>query len=221
MSRDKFNISSLKVEEHHHLSVRNTFIQQAEPGDGIALMYPGLRYSCDKPLLHYTTEVLLDQGFDVLQLWADYDNPEFRGASQAERTVQLIEDGKTLLKAGIKANSYTNLILVGKSLGTLTMAFILSEKLETPKLKTVWFTPLFNLPPVTNIFMELNEPAYVAGSKADPTFDDSTISQLQAKSNILLQVYEDADHSLEVPGNPLQSTRILTSLMAELIAFLS
>ena len=132
MSRDKFNISSLKVEEHHHLSVRNTFIQQAEPGDGIALMYPGLRYSCDKPLLHYTTEVLLDQGFDVLQLWADYDNPEFRGASQAERTVQLIEDGKALLKAGIKANSYTNLILVGKSLGTLTMALSCQRSWKLP-----------------------------------------------------------------------------------------
>ena len=202
-------------------TIRNTFIQQAVPGDKIALIYPGLRHSCDKPLLHYTTEILLDQGFDVLQLWADYDNPEFQGSSQAEQTIRLIEDGKALLQAGIQSSSYSNLILVGKSLGTLTMAFILSEKLNFPKMKTIWFTPLFYLPPVSKIVLELTGPAFVAGSVADHTFDSETVDQLPAKSNIITQVYEGADHSLEIPGEPLRSIQILSSLMANLVEFLS
>ena len=220
MSRDKFNITSLEVDQILNRPVRNTFIQQVEPGEGLALIYPGLRYSCDKPLLHYTTEILLDLGFDVLQLWADYDNPEFQGASQAEQTVQLIEDGKALLQAGIQSNSYSNLILAGKSLGTLTMAFILSEKLKIPKLKTIWFTPLFYLPPVSKTVLELNDPAFVAGSKADHTFDSVTVKQLPEKANIEFHVIENANHSLEVPGDPLRSTQILSSLMEELVEFL-
>jgi hypothetical protein len=220
MSRDKFAISSLEVETHPNRSVRNTFIQHDEPSEKIALIYPGLRYSCDKPLLHYSTEILLDQGFDVLQLWADYDNPDFQGASQAEQTVQLIEDGKALLQAGIQSNSYSILIMVGKSLGTLTMAFILSEKSNIPELKTIWFTPLFYLPPVSESVLELTGPVFVAGSKADHTFDPDTVSQLQVRPNNIVHVYEDADHSLEIPGDPLRSTKILSSLMSHLIDFL-
>ena len=221
MSRDKFNISSLEVGKHLNRSVRNTFIQQDEPSKKIALLFPGLRYSCDKPLLHYTTEILLDRGYDVLQLWADYDNPEFQGSSQAEQTVQLIEDGGALLQAGIQSSSYSELILVGKSLGTLTMAFILSEEMNIPQMKTIWLTPLFYLPPVSKIVLELTGPVFVAGSKADHTFDSTTTSQLSTKSNIIMQVIEDCDHSLEVPGDPVRSTQILSSLMANLFEFLS
>ena len=221
MSRDKFKTSSLEVAKHLDRSVRNSFIQQDEPSKKIALIYPGLRYSCDKPLLHYTTEILLARGYDVLQLWTDYDNPEFQGSSQAEQTVQLIEDGRALLQAGIQSSSYTDLILVGKSLGTLTMAFILSEEVNFPELKTIWLTPLFHLPPVSKIVLELTAPAFVAGSMADHTFDSTTTSQLSAKSNIIIKIIEDADHSLEIPGDPLRSTRILSSLIANLFEFLS
>jgi hypothetical protein len=221
MSREKFNISSLEVSKHLDRSVRNTFIQQGEPSDKIALLYPGLRYSCDKPLLHFTTEILLNRGYDVLQLWADYDNPEFQGSSQAEQTVQLIEDGKALLQAGIQSSSYTDLTLVGKSLGTLTMAFILSEEINFPEMKTVWLTPLFYLPPVSKIVLEGTGPAFVTGSTTDPTFDSTTISQLSTKSNIIMQVIEDADHSLEMPGDPIRSTQVLSSLITNLFEFLS
>lgn len=221
MSRDKFNISSLEVDKSSSRSLRNTFIQQAETSDQLALIYPGLRYSCDKPLLHFSTEILLNQGFDVLQLWADYENPDFQGSSQAEQTVQLIEDGKALLQAGLQSDNYSHLVLVGKSLGTLTMAFILSEKPEIPEFKTIWFTPLFYLPPVSKTVLDLSHPAFIAGSKVDHTFDSVTVAQIPEKNNVVLHVYEDADHSLEVPGNPIRSTKILSTLMEALSEFLA
>lgn len=221
MSRDKFTISSLDLGKQLDRSVRNSFIQQEIPGKKIALLYPGLRYSCDKPLLHYTTEILLDRGFDVLQLWADYDNPEFQSFSQAEQTVQLIEDGKALLQAGLKSSSYSELILVGKSLGTLTIAFILSQGVNFPEIKTIWFTPLLYLPPVSQSVLELTGPVFIAGSQADQTFDYPASSQLSEKPNIIMNIIEDADHSLEIPGDPIRSTQILSSLMANLLEFLS
>jgi hypothetical protein len=220
MSRDKYNISSLAVDHNSNRAVQNTFFRQPEASNRFALIYPGLRYSCDKPLLHYTTEILLDQGYDILQLWTDYKNPEFQDASQAEQTIRLIEDGKALLQVGIQSDDYSKFILVGKSLGTLTMAFILSEQPQFPELMTIWFTPLFYLPPVSNSVLELSDPAFVVGSSADQTFDSDAVNQLADKNNIKLQVYEDADHSLEVPGDPLQSTKILSSLVEELNVFL-
>jgi hypothetical protein len=221
MSRDNYNNSSLEVLGSNDRSVQNTFIQQKEPSGKLALVYPGLRYSSDKPLLYFSTEILLARGFDVLQLWVNYGLPEFQGLSQAEKSIQLIEDGKALLHSGLQARTYSNLIMVGKSLGTLTMAFILGEDSRLPELMTVWFTPLIHLPPVSQVVLDLPGPAFVAGSDADPTFESGTVSQIQSMPNITAQVIEGADHSLEIPGEPLRSTQILASLMANLSDFLN
>ena len=221
MSRDKYHISSLEVKENLSRSVSNSFIQQVEPSDKLALIYPGLRYSCDKPLLHYTTEILLARGFDVLQLWANYGKPEFQSLSQAEQTIKLIEDGRAMLHTGVQTKDYSQMVLVGKSLGTLTMAFILSEESFNPNLRTIWFTPLFHLPPVAKIVLELAGPIFVAGSEADSTFDSGAVSQVLSKSNITTQVVKNADHSLEIPGDPVRSTQVLSSLMAGLTEFIS
>jgi hypothetical protein len=221
MSRDSYNISSLEVLENNGQPVQNVFIQQKEPTGKLALVYPGLRYSSDKPLLYYTTEVLLARGYDVLQLWANYGLPEFQSLSQAEKSIQLIEDGKALLHSGLQASTYSNLVMVGKSLGTLTMAFILGEDLQIPTLMTVWFTPLFHIPQVSQVVLGLSGPAFIAGSDVDPTFESGAVSQLKSLPNIKTQVIEGADHSLEIPGEPLRSTQILHSLMANLTDFLN
>ena len=221
MSRDNFIISSLDVIGSNDRLVQNEFIQQKESSGKLALVFPGLRYSSDKPLLYYTTEILLARGYDAIQLWADYRLPEFQNLSQAEKSIQLIEDGKALLHSGLQARDYSNLVMVGKSLGTLTMAFILTEDVKLPTLMTVWFTPLIHLPPVSQVVLDLPGPAFVAGSDADPTFESGTVSQILSISHITTQVIEGADHSLEIPGEPLRSTQILASLMANLTDFLN
>ena len=221
MSRDKFNTSSLEVLTDQGRSVKNKFIQPRQASEKLALVYPGLRYSCDKPLLYYTTELLLGRGSDILQLWANYGIPEFQGLSQAEQTIRLIEDGKALLQSGLQTKTYSNLVMIGKSLGTLTMAFILSEGSNLPDLKTIWLTPLIHLPPVSQIVLDLSGPIFVAGSETDATFDPKIVSQIQSRPNTITEVVAGADHSLEIPGKPLRSIQVLTQLMGSLAGFLT
>ena len=221
MSRDQFNITSLEIAGDQDRPVANQFIRQADASEKLAIIYPGLRYSPDKPLLYYTTELLLSRGYDVLQLWSNYRTSAFNELSQAEQTVQLIQDGQALLNFGIQSGTYTQLLLCGKSLGTLTMAFILNEEIEKIEPTTVWFTPLIHLPPVSDAILKIEAPAFVAGSLADSTFSSGPIDQIKSISSTKSFITDHADHSLEVPGDTLKSLQILNQVMVKLSKFIN
>ena len=221
MSRDQFNLTSLEIAGDQDQAVINQFIQQQFPSEKLAVLYPGMRYTCDKPLLYFTTELLLSRGYDVLQLWSNYDVKQFELLSQAEKTIRVISDGQALLSAGRQAGAYARVLLCGKSLGTLTMAFILNENHDLDDLMTVWFTPLIHLPPVSDSILNIGSPAFVAGSQADTTFSSGPIEQITSKSNITSFVADQADHSLEIPGDSVHSLKILDQVITKLSGFIN
>jgi predicted alpha/beta-fold hydrolase len=220
VSRDRFNNTALGIPGDRGGKIANQFIQQENASDRLAVLYPGMRYSCDRPLMYYATEILLNRGYDVLQMWSNYGTAEFDQLSQSEKTIQLISDGQALLKAGQQAGSYKQTLLCGKSLGTLTMAFILNQHQHLDQATTIWFTPLIHLPPVAQAIQEIHGPVFVAGSQADPTFSAGSLDQIKSNPNVRVFATDGADHSLEIPADPNQSLQILTQVMAELSAFI-
>ncbi len=219
MSRNQYTISCLEVYAHQEIPLSNKFIKHKTPSDRLALIFPGLRYTCDMPLLYYSTELLLERGCDVLQLWIDSEAPEFERISQAELTQQLLEYSEALLIAGKNGGTYNDLLLVGKSLGTLTMTLMLTNDQAFLNETTIWFTPLVNLPPVSQVMLSLSGPAFIAGGDADPTFEQEAVSQIKAKPNTTVTVLKDANHSLEIPGDPIRSLQILSRVLIDLTGF--
>jgi len=221
MSRNRYSISCIEIDAHQEIPISNKFIKHKTPSNGLALIFPGLRYTCDMPLLYFSTGLLLEMGCDVLQLWIDPDAPDFERISQAELTQQLLEYSKALLIAGKNGGAYSDLILVGKSLGTLTMTLLLTNEQAFLNETTIWFTPLLNLPPVSQIILSLSGPTFVVGGGADPTFEQEAVSQIKSMPNTTISVLEDANHSLEIPGDPIRSLQILSQVMTDLAGFTS
>ena len=219
MSRKPYTISCLEVNAHQEIPLTNKFIKHQTPSDRLALIFPGLHYRCDMPLLYYATKLLLEGGCDVLQLWINSEAPEFECISQAELTQQLLEYSEALLIAGKNGGAYKDLLLVGKSLGTLIMTLMLTNDQAFPNKTTIWFTPLVNLPPVSQVMLSLSGPAFIAGGDADPTFEQEAIPQIKAMPNTTLSVLKDANHSLEIPGDPIRSLQNLSQVMIDLTAF--
>ncbi len=89
------------------------------------VLFPGLNYSCDNPLLYYLSRLAVDRSADVLQLWANYTIPEFQSLSKQEQVKWLLEDALSLIEAGQKNRHYERLVLVGKSIGTLTLGSLI------------------------------------------------------------------------------------------------
>lgn len=221
MTSNKIDPISLEIPGARGHRVDNKFYQHEEAVDKFAVIFPGLGYTCDKPMLYYTSKLLLARGYDVLQLWTDYNDPAFDELPRAEQTFQLIEDGKALLAAGLQVKNYSNLLLAGKSLGTLTMTFIISEDLRYSSEKTIWFTPLMHLPPVSRAILDLSGKAFVAGSDSDLTYESQAVADLQSNTNVTTLTIRQANHSLEIPGDPIRSIQIISQVMAQLAAFLS
>jgi len=220
MSRNNVDKSVLEVSGFNQRKVPNIFFQQPKSLGKLAVIHPGLRYNCDKPLLYFTTEALLQKGFDVIQLWADYTTPEFQDLNQTEQTRCLVDDSSALLSAGKQTRSYDLLLLGGKSMGTLTMTLLLNQDKKMLSATTLWLTPLLYMPPVVQVIKELQGPAFIAGSDADPTFDMEVVSEITETPNISTLVVNGGDHSLEIPGDVHRSLKELSRITNSLSSFL-
>ena len=220
MSRNNVDKSVLEVSGFNQRKVPNIFFQQPKSSGKLALIHPGLRYNCDKPLLYYTTEALLQKGFDVIQLWADYTTPDFQDLTQAEQSRCLVDDSSALLSAGKQTRSYDLLLLGGKSMGTLTMTLLLNQDKKMLSATTLWLTPLLYMPPVVQVIKELQGPAFIVGSDADPTFDMEVVSEITETPNISTLVVNGGDHSLEIPGDVHRSLQELSRITNSLSSFL-
>lgn len=187
----------------------------------LAVLWPGLRYSCDQPLLYYAAQALLAQGVDVAQVWVDYRDEAFRQAAPEVRWRWLLQDGRTVMQALQQAEQPSAWVWVGKSLGTLTMAALWSEGTARPVAASLWLTPLLTFPVLVKALRHLEHPALVVASRQDPTFDAGAWAQVERAAQVRPLLLDQGNHSLEVPGDlevGLNNLRRVTLAFAELLA---
>jgi hypothetical protein len=220
MTMADYTIGPIEIKGYNAKPVGNLFFRNVGPARGLAVLLPGLRYTCDMPLLYYPTKLFLQRGFDVLQLHTNYASPSFGNLSPDRQIDWMGEDAWGSVHAASDQRSYDHLVLVGKSIGTLAMSVLVLKHPELRARPTIWLTPLFRLPLVEQATQQLGGPAlYVAGS-GDNTFDSERLNYLLASSPAEALVYEGADHSLEVPGDQERSLDILKGAMAGIASFI-
>lgn len=213
MNTSRISISELEISGPNGEMLANRFIRQEKTTSDLALVFPGLRYNCDKPLLYYTSQALVAREKDVLQVWVDYTQLDTTHLSQTDQTLRMVGDAQAALQAGVRARPYNRLILVGKSIGTLVMAFVLSQESPLDIAATIWLTPLLQIPFVKEAIQKTTAPAIVAGGTADSTFDPASVSSLEKLPNISLLRVESGNHSLEIPLDPGRSLIALSDLV--------
>ena len=177
----------------------------------LAVFFPGVGYTPDKPLLYHSRRIAESLGFDTLTLTFSGFPKKIRGDEQKMRKsfdLALSQAKDQLQAADLKA--YDELAFLGKSLGAVAAAALAAE-LRCAQL--VLYTPLepaFSFPlPETIVF---------TGS-ADPWVAPGRIPALCAKKGIPCTVVPDANHSLET-GDPLCDLERLREIMIQTEHFL-
>jgi hypothetical protein len=213
--------STLPITASNGQPLANRFFRQSQPTNRLALVLPGINYNADMPLIYYTTQVLQIHGADVLQLRLDYQDLAYQKAPVEGRLSWMAHDAHAGLAAGLAAGSYQQVILAGKSIGTLSMALLLAQSAGLDQAVTVWLTPLLHDPlVVTAALGHAGSSFFMAGSD-DKTFDPQTMQRIKDRTAAQVWIAEDADHSLEIPGDPLQSLNLLLAGMQALFSFLA
>jgi len=212
-------ITELAITGYGGQPVPNIFFHQEEGVKTLAVLLPGLNYTCDMPLLYYSTRLLEQRGADVLQLHANYTGTNFQMASPLERIQRLSGDALAAVESGLARQSYTRLVLVGKSIGTLAMAHLI----DTPhagEAVTIWLTPLLGQPWLVEAATNSRGPSLFVAGTADPAFDAAALERIKESTGAEAFLVEGANHSLEIPGDPVGSIHIIGEIMQGLASFL-
>lgn len=180
---------TLKADDGRTQPARWRGVKRARHGG--AVMFPGVGYHPEKPLLHYTTKVLRTSGYPVLEVWHRYDD-----VAEADLDACARADGVAACRAAAERDGPA--LAVGKSLGTRHLAELVWAG-ELDDVPTVWLTPLLAHGPVADALAARTAPTLVlAGGQDDATSPDA-IARLQQEAAPTTHVVTvaGADHGLE------------------------
>jgi predicted alpha/beta-hydrolase family hydrolase len=195
--------------------------EQPEAAEALALVFPGLGYHADLPVLYYAALQLYSAGADVLRLRFHYDQqPGFMQQPDETIAAWLEADAAAVLAYGQKRRAGAQITLIGKSLGTIALAGLLAHQPDLSHARCLWLTPVLTNPLVIRELREAVNPGLVVIGSADPYYSAELVDELAKKSNLRWRIIPGADHALEIPGDALASVRAMEKMVEGIQAFM-
>ena len=203
--------------------VPNEFVRPEGSVGRLAILLPGFAYTCDMPLFYYAESLCVAAGIDVLRVEYAYNTvPGFLNLPDDETDRWLAADVTAAYRAAIEQGAYRELVLIGKSIGTVAMAYLLTmtDRFAGP-VRAVWLTPAFGLPHLTELMVRCPDPSLIVIGDADHHYDPAALARLRATTSPEVLVIPGADHSLEIPGDLTASIAALQQTMQAVERFLA
>lgn len=159
----------------------------------IAVVFPGIGYHCDKPLLYYSKKIAAKYGYEIREV--PYGNFPQNVKGNTEKMEQAFyaasAQAEELLRDAVWED-YDQILFLSKSIGTAVSAFYASRHhLDT---RNVFYTP------VAQTFPLIGAEGIVFHGTADPWVATAAVKQGCAEKGLPLYITEQANHSLET-GN--------------------
>ncbi len=179
----------------------------------LAALFPGIGYTCDKPLMYYAGKLAAQAGYTVLPVNYGGFPRDIKG--DAEKMRRAFETACEQADARLKDvdwRAYADVVFIGKSIGTAVAARYAQTRGIPARLAL--------LTPLKETFDFTGGDAVAFHGTADPWAATAGITSACAKQGIPLWLTEGANHSLET-GNVAADLRTLAETMEILRRFLS
>lgn len=157
----------------------------------IAVSFPGIGYTCEKPLLYYSGKLVSSHGYEVIPVSYGNFPSGIKGNRKKMEEVffSAFHQAEEMLRK-IEWQNYPEILFISKSIGTVVAAAY-KEKYQIPA-RSISFTPL------TETFQYAKGDGIMFHGTNDPWEEDSEkIQELCKKINQPLYLLEDGNHSLE------------------------
>lgn len=212
---------SLKIPGFRDEPVPNGFFKQEQDTKHLALVFPGLGYTNQMPILYYAGRTLELQGADVLRVDYAYNlRSEYETLTFAGKMQWLLTDVTAAFQIALSQRSYAKITLVGKSLGTLAMGHILTHSDFSHSVQCVWLTPLLRNERLRDQIKKVPHKAFFVIGTADPFYDPGILKELETATSGKSVVIPGADHGLEIHADMGRSLQALREWVKELEIFL-
>lgn len=180
----------------------------------IAILFPGIGYHCDKPLLYYSRKIAEELGYDkIITLSYSYGGENIRGniEKMQEAFEALYIQAEEALKE-VDFGEYDEILFVSKSVGTIiASAYAHNHKINCAQ---VLYTPL----EYTFDYPHGKACAFIGTS--DPWSNVDKVIEKAKQSAIPIHVYDNLNHSLE-GDDVIKNIEILNDVMAVTRTFLT
>lgn len=156
-------------------------------GKKICVVFPGIGYHTDKPLLYYSKKYMMAHGYEIF----DVTYGELSG-HLPEEMQKVFDDGWYKAVDCLKNIDFSeseDIVFLSKSIGTAISARYVAE--NGLKVRNIYFTPL-------EITMQYADSDGIAfHGTADPLVDTERLTELCRGRHIPLYKYEGGNHSIE------------------------
>jgi hypothetical protein len=216
-----YSSTTIDIRGHRGQAVPNRFFAQDSETHHLAVIFPGLGYTADMPVLYYPRRLLLERGADMLLVAYDYRRRQgFRMPRDPERDRWFFDDVAAACAAGLGQRSYSGVTLVGKSLGTRAMGYLLTEDARLSRARCMWLTPLLRDDRLrAEMSRARGHSLFVIGT-ADSHYDPAYLEEVRLASGGEGVVLQGADHSLEIEGDVVGSIRAVEQTVRVMQQFL-
>ncbi len=178
----------------------------------IAILLPGIGYTCDKPLLYYSARLARARGWEVLPVLYGGFPPKVRGDRERLREsirIALAQTEESLRE--IRWAEHEQVVFISKSIGTaVATAYAAAREIRC---RHILFTPL------EETFAHPVPEAIAFHGTADPWAQTAVIREQCGAAGIPLYLTEGANHSLET-GDVDRDIRCLRTVMRQAAAYL-
>ena len=173
----------------------------------LAVFFPGIGYTVDKPLLHYSRRLAEKHGFEICLLpYSGFPKKVKGDKGKMQESYKIaLKQAKEML-SDINFEDYDDILLVGKSIGTIVAAKLASKSSFRDRIRFIYYTPL------EETFSFPIQDAIVFTGSADPWVEVGRIPALCKESGIPCHVIPDANHSMET-ADPEQDILTLQKIM--------
>ena len=160
----------------------------------LAIFFPGIGYTHDKPLMYYSNKLASEKGYEIrcINYFNLPDNVK-GNLEKMKNALQISYEQACEQLSDINFSDYEEILIVGKSLGTVVAAKFNYEHCQ--KARLVLYTPV----EATFRFKINDAVAFIGDNDSWSNLDN--VKKLSKEANIPLYIYKDANHSLEVNGD--------------------
>ncbi|MCR5740053.1 MAG: hypothetical protein K6G43_09560 [Lachnospiraceae bacterium] len=154
-----------------------------------AIVFPGIGYHKDKPLLYYSIRIAKAAGYSVRSVDLSSISWEKKDLKDPVRMREIFDLAMDLVRSGIGISDEDELLFISKSIGTVAAACYAREK--GLKAKQIYFSPLV-------FFGEYADRDGIAFyGDADPLADAGKIRSICDEKGITSYMISGGNHSLE------------------------
>ena len=178
----------------------------------LAVLFPGIGYHCDKPLLYYSAKLARAAGYAVLPVPYGGFPEKVRGdADKLRACMEMAWSQAEALLGAVDWAGRRDILFIGKSIGTVVAARYARER--GIEVRSVLLTPL------GETFRFVRGSAVAFHGTADPWAETDAIVAACRQRGIPLWLTEGANHSLET-GDVSRDVWTLAETVARIGAFI-